>query len=215
MKIESTEVYGFNASLRAMRNPMDSWDKSDSRIITSSFLDTTNKNFNIEGYILGNADKKLSQSLTKSGGAHRKHLRLISVWCDITLPRYIWQEMDTYKHKENVSCSTMHKLMSYPITKEMFEDGDVFIEDIVINNLNGAVDIFKQSDSSQRKKEIKYYAKSVLPESFLQKRTMWTNYDTLLNIHNQREFHELPQWHIINDWILELPYFTELTGVNE
>ncbi len=214
MNIELTEVFGFKHSIRGMRNPKDSWSKSDSRTGDFATHNTESKNFNIEGFVLGEADMKLSQSLTKGGGEHRKHLRLISVWCDITLPRFVWQEMDTYKHKENVSCSTMHKLMSYPITENMFENGGDYISDSTINDLNSIIIKYKNSNNPEERKQYKYCAKTILPESFLQKRTMWTNYETLLNIINQRNLHELPQWHIICDWIIGLPYFTELTGVN-
>lgn len=87
MKIENTEVYGFQPALKAMRNPMDSWEKSDSEYEPLFHY-----------YKLGENDKKLSQTLTKAGNEHRKHLRMIQVWSDFTLPRYIWSEMDTYKY---------------------------------------------------------------------------------------------------------------------
>lgn len=214
MNIELTEVYGLKHYIRAMRNPMDSWSKSDSYITDYNFKFFNDKNSNLEHFTLGEKDMKLSQSLSSSGGEHRKHLRLISVWCDITLPRFIWQEFDTYKHKENVSCSTIHKLMSYPITPDMFEDGIDYIFEETFSTLDSLVEKYKESTTPHAKKYYKYYAKSILPESFLQKRTMWTNYETLLNIHNQRANHEMPQWHTIDKWILNLPYFTELTGAN-
>jgi hypothetical protein len=215
MNIENTQVFGFEPALRAMRNPMDSWNKSDSYCTDYSFKLPNDKNSNIEHFTLGKNDMFLSQKLSKSGGEHRKHLRLISVWCDITLPRFIWQELDTYKHKENVSCSTMHKLMSYPITEEMFELGEDYIPDSVINSLNELVQKYKNTNINEEKKNYKYWAKTILPESFLQKRTMSINYETLLNIYNQRKNHELPQWNTICNWILKLPYFTELTGVSQ
>jgi hypothetical protein len=130
----------------------------------------------------------------------------------MTLPRFIYQELDTYKHKENVSCSTIHKLMSYPITTDMFEDGENIPQDTIVK-LNELIEKFKATKDPLEKKQYKYIAKTILPESFLQKRTVCTNYETLLNILKQREHHEMPQWSIICDWILALPYFTELTGL--
>jgi hypothetical protein len=212
MKIEKTQVFGFEASIRGLRNPLDSWSKSDSRVRDFSTFNTTYKNINTEGFILGDADKDLSQRLSKAGGEHRKHLRLVTVWVDMTLPRFIYQELDTYKHKENVSCSTIHKLMSYPITTDMFEDGENIPQDTIVK-LNELIEKFKATKDPLEKKQYKYIAKTILPESFLQKRTVCTNYETLLNILKQREHHEMPQWSIICDWILALPYFTELTGL--
>ncbi len=213
MKIENTQVFGFESAIRGMRNPLDSWDKSDSVTKNFAILNTENKNFNIEGFILGNADMQLSQKLTKAGTEHCKHLRMIQVWVDLILPRYIWTEFDTYRNLEKISCSTMHTLMKKPISHDMFEDGEIFLNDDVINILNKIIEKYKNADNSQIKKEYKYYAKSILPESFLQRRTINTNYMTLLNIYRQRKNHELPQWHIICDWIEKLPYFIELTGI--
>ena len=121
MKIENTEVYGFQSAIRAMRNPMDSWNKSDSGTFDISPHEISDKNINYEHFYLGDNDIKLSQKLTKAGTEHRKHLRMIQVWADFTLPRYIHSELDTYKYINKISCSTMHKITSRLLTKDDFD----------------------------------------------------------------------------------------------
>ena len=417
MIIENTQVFGFEAAIRAMRNPLDSWSKSDSNIvrdINSSPLNTVHKNANIESFELGEADAKLSQNLTKAGSDHRKHLRLIRVWADLTLPRYVWQEADCYKHIDKISCSTMHSahrnsydfedfehnldllkcgnkpsfevpierieeewkdiknyeglykisnmgtIYKYPHStvyisgeersyeekilrpsisdngykkvilnkdkikrnfnlhrliaehfipnpdnkpevnhidgnklnnnlsnlewvttsenalhavdigyreisgytkykvaqnvrkfnkeeieniKQLHTDGvskakiakqfgchystiDNIIKGVTYSNIDlNEYDVWKLIISllnTYRNKyiETKNYdyiikLKNLLPESFLQKRTISTNYECLLSIYQQRNNHRLPQWQEICDWILDLPYFKELTGIGE
>jgi hypothetical protein len=193
MKIENEEVYGIEASIRALRNPMNSHHLGDTYVGTECFL-------------LGEKDKILSQKLTKAGTEHCKHLRLIQVWADFTLPRYIWVEMDTYRFLEKVSCSTMHKLTSKVITQDDFEYALPSSTLIRLNELR-----VKYNET----KDIEWFLrlKNELPEGYLQKRTVNTNYQQLLNIYNQRKNHKLPQWHTICDWILRLPDFKELTGI--
>ncbi len=213
MKIENTEVYGFQSAIRAMRNPMDSWNKSDSGTFDISPHEINDKNINYEHFSLGDNDKKLSQTLTKAGTEHRKHLRMIQVWADFTLPRYIWSEMDTYKYINKNSCSTMHKLMSREITEEDFELDNIPFK--LIDKINTYIQSYKESNSNEEKNNNLIACKNILPEGFLQKRTINTNYECLLSMYHQRKNHKLPQWHKICNWILELPYFTELTGIGE
>lgn len=202
MKIESTQVYGFGSALRSMRNPMNSWGKSDSNF------------FNNDEFVLGKADKELSAKLTKAGSEHCKHLRMIHVWVDMELPRYIWQEMDTYKFNNKVSTSTMHKLFNKDreIVIDDFEyaqeDYDI-LELIVIRLNNLRKQYLKTKDNA-----LLLRAKKILPESFLQLRTIDFNYQELLNIYNQRKNHKLLIWRVICEWILSLPYFKELTGLD-
>ena len=205
MKIEHIEVCGINASIRALRNPMDSWDRSDSyHTHYDEFIFLKDKN--IEGFVLGDLDKALSQKLVKAGSEHCKHLRLIQTWMDLTLPRYLWQEFDTYAHINKVSCSTMHKLTSYELDNSCFEY-PLDLSDIRL--LNSLIHEYKKT------KDIKdfYKLKNQLPEGFLQKRTINVNYQSWLNIYNQRSNHKLEQWQQISKMILNLPYFTELTGI--
>lgn len=193
MRITDTEVSGIKTAMRAMRNPMNSWEKSDSYMMGGEFA-------------LGEDDKHLSQKLTNAGAEHCKHLRMITVWADMELPRYLWQEMDTYRHMEKVSCSTIHKLLDRKLTLDDFESEG--IEGHLVDSLVEINMLIGDKDPNALK-----IAKSILPESYLQKRTVCTNYQQLLNIYNQRKGHRLQQWRRICDWILELPYFMELTGV--
>lgn len=213
MKIENTQTFGFETSMRAMRNPLNSWVRSDNDYYDpyDAYDSEIRGDWNNEGFILGNKDAKLSRNLSKSGSDHRKHLRLIRVWTDMTLPRYIWSEMDTYRHIDKISCSTMHKLMSRPLTSQDFDRCAVLPE--TLSKLNSLIDEYKDTTSKYDKNEILIECKDYLPESFLQKRTISTNYECLLTIYLQRRNHRLPQWHTICDWILNLPYFSELTGV--
>jgi hypothetical protein len=214
MKIENTEVFGFKAAFRALRNPKDSWNLSDSESGNFSKHNTLNKNYNIEGFILGEKDLELSVRLMKAGTEHCKHLRMIQVWADLTLPRYIWQEFDTYKHVEKVSCSTMHKLMTYDLDHDMFEGGEGDLDLDEIDNLRVLINEYKDQKDPIIKKRLKLKVKRKLPESFLQKRTINTNYQQLANIYFQRKNHELPEWYKNNNsickWIENLPYFKEL-----
>lgn len=210
MKIENTEVYGFNASIRGIRNPKNSWDKSDSKKGDFSILNTQHKNFNTEGFILGEADKKLSQQLTKAGSEHCKHLRLINVWFDVTAPRYWYTEFDTYKHKENISTSTMHKITSRLLTQDDFEE---FVITNTINDLNEYIKKYKIENDKNTKDILFKLIKDNLPEGYLQKRTVCTNYQTLYSIYYQRNKHRLIMWKEFCNSILSLPYFIELTGL--
>jgi hypothetical protein len=171
------------------------------------------KNVNIENFYLGDDDMKLSQKLSKAGSEHCKHLRMIQVWMDLTLPRYIWSEFDTYKFNTKISCSTMHKITSRHLTTADFEEG--FVNKHIIEDINNMIDTFNSTKDASLKNDIKRHIKMVLPEGFLQKRTLNTNYAELLNMHFQRENHKLVEWHKIDDAILQLPYFIELTGIGE
>jgi hypothetical protein len=212
MKIENTQIFGFEAAIRGMRNPLDSWKLSDSKIENyDSPLYWVNNNANKEGFILGEKDMLLSQKLAKAGGEHSKHLRLIQVWCDITAPRFWWQEADTYKHIEKISCSTMHTLMKKPISERNFEKDN--IPAVLIDKINTYIKLYQKTNDKELKRDYLLACKNILPEGFLQKRTVCTNYQTLFNMYKQRNQHKLPQWQYFCNWIINLPYFQELTGI--
>lgn len=212
MKIENTQVFGFEAAIRGMRNPMNSWHLSDSKIkCYNDSLYWNNKNANIEKFVLGEKDMLLSQKLTKAGGEHSKHLRLIQVWFDITAPRFFYTEFDTYKHKENVSCSTMHTLMNEFISEQNFEKDN--IPAVLIDKINTYIKLYQKTNDKELKRDYLLACKNILPEGFLQKRTVCTNYQTLFNMYKQRNQHKLPQWQYFCNWIINLPYFQELTGI--
>lgn len=223
MKIENTEVWGFEHAFRGMRNPMNSWDKSDSDRIyfDSNWLTNSEKirkNFIDFGvnHNIGKNDMKLAQRLILSGGEHRKFLRMIHVSADIDMPRYWWSEEDTYHFNTKNSCSTMHKLLNNtkPITKELFvyckEDEDVV--EIVIQRLEQLRQEYRNSNDYNDQTRLLVRAKRLLMEGFLQMRTLDTNYEELRNEYFQRRNHRLKEEWVDTfcKWIESLPYAAEL-----
>lgn len=209
MKITNTEVFGFEASLRGMRNPMDSWHLKDS-------LSCCNNNYSIadvlwDNVLIGPNDMNLAKRLIKAGNEHCKFLRQIQVWADFEMPLYWWSEFDTYKFNTKNSCSTMHKLFN--AKKEITLDDFVYSKED-INTLNF---IIRELNSLRKRyletKDFNYVirGKRLLPTSFKQKRTVNTNYAELINIYNQRKNHRLKEeWQdVFCKWCEELPYFKE------
>jgi len=208
MKIEHTQVFGFESALRGCRNPMDSWDKSDSSIYPKYNQQRQHYYENIEKFVLGQDDKVLAQKLTKAGSEHCKFLRQIHVWVDLTLPRFIHSELDTYHYNTKNSTSTMHTIHKRKLTQDDFE---YEIHEGTLSHINHLIEM--KMDDKLCSDEFIHTIKNELPEGFLQKRTIDTNYAELLNIYRQRKNHRLTQWHTICDWIEQLPYFKELTGI--
>ncbi len=209
MEIKNTEVYGFEAALRGMRNPLNSWGNSD------SYYNKENNQ-----YVIGNNDMKLAQSLIKSGSEHCKFLRMIHVSADFDMPRYFWSEFDTYHYNTKNSCSTMHKLLNNdnPITLDMFAtcDEDEYIWNEIIERLEELRLEYKEIQSTTKNvKEMNRLllrAKRLLPEGMLQIRTVDTNYAELRNMYFQRRNHRLHEEWIDNfcKWVKSLPYADEL-----
>jgi hypothetical protein len=221
VKIENVEVYGFRAALRGMRNPMNSWDKSDSKPGNSPAVTGEWGILFPERTEIGPEDMKLALRLIKNGSEHRKFLRQIQIWMDITIPRYVWQELDTYKVATvRNSCSTMHKLGSRDLVQEDFE---LPIPDslLVLLNLQGSE--FRQAKRVGDKAKEKYIRreyKNLLPEGFLQKATYTFNYETALTMYFQRRGHRLPEWNAkspgsICAFLASLPYMKEFIGARE
>ena len=221
MKFENTEVWGFEHSLRGMRNPKNSWNRSD--IYQSDF---TNDGKN--GFVIGENDMKLAQTLIKAGNEHRKFMRQIFVSVDITAPLYWWKEFDTYKVGTVAnSTSTMHKLATTPITLDCFEiddyDRNLSIadnpkDDDGLDNISTfEEDIIYVLENIRQKyletKDKRYWKELVrwLPESWLQKRTIIMNYENVRNMYFQRRNHKLTEWsESFIKWIESLPYAEEL-----
>lgn len=191
IKIERTEVQGFEAAVRGMRNPLDSWDRSDSRYAA------------IDHYELGENDRKLAERLITSGPEHATFLRLIQVWCDITAPRFWWPEMDRYRvGKEQVSCSTMHTLTRRNLRPEDFS-GDIFPE--TLDRLNSLMDGYRQETNERVKKALWRMIVENLPQGYNQKRTVMMSYQALRGIVHQRKGHKLTEWADFIDWAKSLP----------
>ena len=218
MKFEKTEVWGFKHALRGMRNPLESWDKSDTFINGNCGTDCSCENCSqTEGIEIGERDLFLMQKLIKAGSEHRKFLRQIFVAVDITAPLYFFKELDTYKvGTVSNSTSTMHKLASTPITKDCFEMDD-FVEldnGFCTDMWNSLIEWLEGLRQKYNETKDKRYWKELirlLPESWLQKRTITMNYENILNMYRQRKNHKLTEWSkSFCDWVKTLPYAEEL-----
>jgi Fe-S cluster biosynthesis and repair protein YggX len=223
MKFENTEVWGFKHALRGMRNPLESWGKSDSHYRTwEESEEEDEKIMKGDYYEIGKNDLDLAQKLIKAGSEHRKFLRQIFVSVDISAPLYWWKEFDTYKvGTVGNSTSTMHKLSSTPITRECFEmddfeDFDLESQDIIFplkstwESLISDLEFCRQKYNETKDKRYWKELIRLLPESWLQKRTITMNYETILNMIHQRKNHKLSEWSesFIN-WAKTLPYADE------
>ena len=214
MRFEDTSVYNIYNAILGARNPMNSWNRSDSVF----------KGYNgkIENTEIGKNDLGLAQRLIKAGEPHRKFLRQIFVSVDITAPLYWWKEFDTYKVGTVAnSTSTMHKLASTPITKEYFEmddfkDFDLESQDMVFplkstwESLISDLEFCRQKYNETKDKRYWKELIRLLPESWLQKRTVTMNYENILNMITYRQNHKLSEWSesFIN-WTKTLPYADE------
>lgn len=202
IKIEKTEIFGWEAAIRGMRNSFNSWDKSDSH-----YDSETGK------YIPGPADIDLMDRLSRSGPSHAKFLRYITVQFDITAPRYWWAEMDTYKvGTVRNSCSTMHKVQAKEFTREDFSCEHLCEEslktlDILISTINSARTRFNET----KDKDEWWQMIQLLPASLNQKATVQLNYQVLQGIYETRKKHRLDEWHDFCHWIEELPQSNLIT----
>lgn len=229
LKLEKTEVVGWEAAIRGMRNPMNSWDQSDSHYESEALEyhdlsgDPT-KVYLVDKYVLGSNDLDLIMKLRAAGIDHRKFMRMIEVYVDITAPLYWWKEFDTYKVGTVAnSCSTMHK-----IAAKEFKFGDFSCEHLerrasltlkkIIDDLNYYreyyISLAKQDvpGSVKRAKDIWWQMIQLLPSSYNQRRTVMLNYEVLANIYKSRRHHKLDEWHTLCDWIEGLPYSEMITG---
>ena len=220
MKIENIEVYGFKSALRGMRNAKESWHLIDSRfmndISNDVYIPWLDEGLDtpwspeievLEWPKIGPADMKLAKTLIKGGKSHRKFLRQIQVWWDITIPRAIWQELDTYKVATvRNSCSTMHKLGTRDLTKSDFQDEE--ITTVQLQLLNQLGKNYREDKTTENLHAIKMQ----LPESFLQKATYTFNYETAITIYYDRMNHRMKEWSGpggICEYLAKLPYFKE------
>lgn len=202
LKIENFEVYGIPRSVYSARNAFNSWNKSDSDLSTDS---------------LGNADLDLAIRLRNAGTDHRKFMRMIIVYLDITAPLYWWKEFDTYKVGTVAnSCSTMHKIADKEFTLEDFscehlENSWLAHLKETIRLLNEAREAYNWCNTDA-KKEWWWQMIQLLPSSYNQKRTVMLNYEVLANMYKSRRNHKLDEWHTFCDWIEKLPYSELITG---
>lgn len=249
LNIENAETYGWEAAVRGMRNPMNSWDKSDTKICGTYqvgeyceglFYDNCPYHDNCENGVwvnefqsvhLGSNDLDLMKRLAKAGTDHRKYLRMIVVYCDITAPLYWWKEFDTYKVGTVAnSCSTMHKIQAKEFTVDDFSHEHLSTEiygekiqepgwvdttrssenllDFIVCHLN----IYRELYIETKDKKYWWQMIQLLPSSYNQKRTAMLNYEVLANMYKSRKNHKLDEWHTFCDWIKTLPYSELIIG---
>lgn len=232
IRIEHTEVVGFEHAIRGMRNSHNSWDKSDSYytyIEDEHTLQTAPFEF-----FVGDADLELMKKLCKAGTDHRKFMRMIVVYVDVTAPLYWFKEMDTYKvGTVRNSCSTMHKITEKEFTLDDFSHEHLDCKDIIdcdtlgytdeatITNIT-LMDLIVEVLNFNREKYIETKDKlywwqiiQLLPSSYNQKATLMLNYEVLANIYHSRKNHRLDEWCEFCKWIETLPYSELITGDGE
>lgn len=204
MKFDKTEVFGMESAIRGMRNPLESWHKSDSY--------WGNDEYSLESYVLGENDISLMQKLIKAGTEHRKFIRQIIVSVDITAPLYWWKEFDTYKVGVTAnSTSTMHKIASKPITIDCFENGEMIYSFTIAELEMNRLKYLETRDKNEWKRLIVN-----LPESWLQTRTVTMNYENVRTMIHQRINHKLTEWSKdFIEWAKTLPYSEELLFFNQ
>jgi hypothetical protein len=230
LKIDKTDVYGWEAAIRGMRNPKNSWSKSDS--YTKYFYNEENCETYSE-FIFGENDLKLMKQLASAGDDHGKFMRMINVTCDIVAPLYWWKEFDTYKVGTVAdSCSTMHKIHDKKFDVYDFSHEHLLCEpeafwyrnstgllscstfefcQITCNILNHYRDLYLQT----KNKEHWWQMIQLLPSSYNQKRTVQMNYQVLKHMYHARNTHKLDEWHTFCDWITTLPNSELITGETE
>lgn len=232
LKLENAEVLGWEAAIRGMRNPMNSWENSDS-------YETDCEHFHCEDAgisgdcskclgnrfynfpVIGPNDLDLMTRLRNAGTDHRKFMRMITVYVDITGPLYWWKEMDTYQvGVVKNSCSTMHKIAAKEFTLEDFSHEHLIVAGLnslkrTIDDLNSAREGYLDERIKQNpewRKEVWWQMIQLLPSSYNQRRTVMLNYEVLANIYKSRRNHKLDEWRELCDWIEELPYSEIITG---
>ena len=230
--IEKTEVMGWEAAIRGLRNPMNSWDMSDSFLCKEDSESLCPENCRFKGdcpvvgyedfFVVGDNDIDLMKRLRNAGTDHRKFMRMITVYVDLTAPLYWWKEFDTYKVGTVAnSCSTMHKIHAKEFELDDFSHEHLTNEDDLncsvagldillcdIENLNE----FRSAFIKTEDKRYWWQMIQLLPSSYNQKRTVMLNYEVLSNIYRSRKNHKLDEWHDLCHWIEELPYSELITG---
>lgn len=200
IEITNTAVMNFENAIRGARNPMNSWDKSDSYINENGL------------FVFGENDLSLAMRLCKAGSDHRKFIRQIFVSVDIIAPLYWWKEYDTYKVSTVAnSTSTMHKIHSKAFSIDDFSVDRMTIESMKqMQLLIDFLETLRLKYHQKKEKEVWYSIIQLLPSSYNQLRTCTLNYETLISIYNSRQNHKLDEWHIFCDWIKGLPYAEQL-----
>lgn len=239
LKIENVEVLGWEHAIRGMRNPKNSWEKSDSgrchKDLVRDCVTCVHHNSGYAacaagGFDVGQNDFDLMTRLRNAGTDHRKFMRMITVYLDITAPLYWWKEFDTYKVGTVAnSCSTMHKIAAKEFTRDDFScehllgddtipdhdyQSSTYVLDMVIQSLNFWRTEYLNGIESGIPKDKRWWWQMIqlLPSSYNQRRTVILNYEVLANIYKSRRHHKLDEWHTLCDRIESLPYSALITG---
>jgi hypothetical protein len=219
IKIEKNEIYGWEAAIRGMRNPLNSWDKSDSLFFDDSkgdlcTISQKRAKSDFSFMELGENDLNLMKRLVRAGTDHRKFMRMIVVYVDVTAPLYWWKEYDTYKVGTVAnSCSTMHKIHERDLTLDDFSHDR--LTEKAVESLEDTIDTinyYRRAYVEQGEKAWWDNVIQLLPSSYNQKRTVMLNYEVLANIYHSRKNHKLDEWHTFCKWIETLPYSEIITG---
>ena len=233
IKIENDEVMGWEHAIRGMRNPMNSWKESDSKFLSCAEMKDCSKCFYVDPdndgsdglttichvpdgtknvIIIGPKDWNLVMKLRNAGTDHRKFMRMIIVYADITAPLYWWKEYETYKVGTVAnSCSTMHKIHSKEFVLDDFSHEHLFELD-VLNTVIGYLNHYRNEFLITKDKKCWWQMIQMLPSSYNQKRTVMLNYEVLANIYKSRKNHKLDEWRDFCKWIETLPYGELITG---
>ena len=235
MKFENTKVFNFEGALRGMRNPMNSWDRSDSyyklsesendSISWGDFISQDKINRGKDTFTIGENDMKLAQTLIKAGSEHRKFMRQIFVSVDITAPLYWWSEYDTYKIGTTAnSCSKMHKIHSKEFCRNDFSFDELNKESLVfLDTIIAKLEELRLKYIETKDKQYWYATIQLLPSSYNQKRTVTMTYENVFNMIHQRMNHKLNEWSGKDDsskpnfisWTKKLPYAEELLFIEK
>lgn len=223
IEIENVEVSGWEAAIRGMRNPMNSWEKSDS-FYGCVHDDTVNQcdscpNQDCLGehhqhYVVGRNDQKLIKNLANAGPDHGKVLRFIDVTLDINAPLYFWKEFDTYKVGTSAnSCSTMHKIHAKEFSIEDFSTEHLRMLSLAqMDSIIRLLNMYRTKFLAHKDKDYWWQLIQMLPSSYNQRRTVKLNYAVLRNMYHARKNHKLDEWHVFCHWIETLPYSEVITG---
>lgn len=228
INIEKTTVYGWEEAIRGMRNPKNSWDRSDTGWVQDSVKDNrTPLEYDFDWCakkVIGPNDHDLMMRLAKGGPVHAKYRRMIAVYVDITAPLYWWKEFDTYKVGTVAnSCSTMHKIHAKEFTLDDFSCERIIDEEYYAYPMNTTpyslledtvymLNILREQFLQNKDKKYWDSMIQLLPSSYNQKRTVMLNYEVLAGLYPMRKNHKLDEWHVFCDWIKSLPYSEIIIG---
>lgn len=233
LKITETEVFGWKAAIRGMRNAHESWDKSDSRYECREYeklSEDDHKTYLVDNFAIGHNDLTLMKTLVAAGTDHSKFMRMIHVQCDWEAPLYWWKEADTYKvGTVRNSCSTMHKITAHEFTMDMFSHEHLFdfcpgeqhnstdILEITIEHLNAMRKVLNSLDQDDPlRKEYWWQLVQLLPSNYNQKATMDLNYQVLRNMYHPRKYHKQDEWRVdFCNWVKSFPYSELITMTKE